>query len=271
MADTKHFPFLELLAELRNQIYENIAALNTGPEQDWAHEYIGMTQACKQVRAELRPLYWRNLPAHATVKSPNLDAFIDLFLDPAMSLPHISRVNVNIVDKDKQLNLAWNALPLLSAKAQNPTVVWKFELVGPDSYVYDSDLRCALLWITNNSPRCLRRDVESGMFTEISLHISKDEENRTFGWEWHVGVENGTGRLAQQDKTKIAGYCDLFARCFGRFYWFSWHRPTIAKVDVRRRNGRLVEKYVWTWAASGWHEMVRVKSGRKGKKSGRGK
>jgi hypothetical protein len=259
MASAKPFRFLDLPAELRDQVYENIAAANTGPESTWSHCHLSMTHVCKQMRAELLPLYWRLFPSHADIAIWSFERFVAAFLDPIEGIPAISKVTVTISSKNPHPDWTWNALSLLSAKAQNRNMRWTFELVGPtDDSLCLAELRNAFDWVVNGAPPRLLRDTESGMFTEMSLRRTSNDKGRSFSWEWCVSVCNARGKLNEQERTKVADYCQLLA---GSLYYrhvcrfTHWRRSSVVKIEVGRRSGRPREKYTFTTARP---DMVRV-------------
>ncbi|KAI4632082.1 uncharacterized protein J4E87_001553 [Alternaria ethzedia] len=119
------FRFLDLPAELRNRIYEIVAAGKDEPlsiSQLLFREdgnYAGLTRACAQIRAEYRPMQRRR--AKLSVDFSDLDDFTRTFLTSSadmMILPLEVHVRVSLIKPGRTLH--FDSLPILKVKVENP-------------------------------------------------------------------------------------------------------------------------------------------------------
>ncbi|KAH7093449.1 hypothetical protein FB567DRAFT_587881 [Paraphoma chrysanthemicola] len=130
VTNRKAFRFLDLPAELRNQIYKVLANAHGGavvhlrPNQKhpkWAlndsppmRYRMSLAQVCQQLRAEFKPIYLRD--AHVAVCFDHLPAFIDSFYRPEVAHEHGPRhLAVCIFHFDSCANL-FDILPLLKIR-----------------------------------------------------------------------------------------------------------------------------------------------------------
>jgi hypothetical protein len=165
MLRTTPFPFLHLPPEFRNRVYTYLHASNTGPAA------VGLTQAYKQLQSEFRPLYWHGIRLFLSFK--DMHTLSTTFFDSTARPVTILQVVVLIGDHDVLCG-AIDVFALMSAKAENRGVRWKFELDhstlrGCTFRASVGQLSVILIRITNHATRRLLDDVESGIYTEISL------------------------------------------------------------------------------------------------------
>jgi hypothetical protein len=252
---TTPFPFLHLPPELRNRVYTYLHASNTGPAA------VGLTQACKQLQSEFRPLYWHGIRLFLSFK--NVHTLISTFSDGTARPVTILQVVVSIGDHDVLCG-AIDVFALMSAKAGNRGVRWKFELdrstlQGCTFRASVEQLSVILIRITNHATRRLLDDVESATFTEISLRSLGS--GRECFWEWRIGVKNGRGRLDRQMKEKMWEYCHFFAgRVLDSWGYYDFDMSAgMVRVGVERGSGRVVERYVGAQEGEeGWEGVAQV-------------
>ncbi|KAH7064133.1 hypothetical protein BKA63DRAFT_572562 [Paraphoma chrysanthemicola] len=155
-ADVNHhhkelFPFLQLPAEVRNQIYDLAVTLADGEERlickyPWkanSKSFVGLTGSCRQIRAEFPALFIANQPSAMekgqslrTIRTSVNDCFIRLsnvnqFLEALHlgmtvndNLP--SHVTVIIDKRDCERRACWDVLPLIEKILRSPMVQWTF-------------------------------------------------------------------------------------------------------------------------------------------------
>jgi hypothetical protein len=128
-------------AELRNGIYELATECFDGrtfapriqktfvKPKSWAERYwkfFGLTQSCKQIRAEYRPLWFRKLE----IMSPPvwLSQFVETFLSSAEELQHAPNLVQIEWERDihDYVNAKCNITALLRLRAHRPTFQFKF-------------------------------------------------------------------------------------------------------------------------------------------------
>jgi len=124
----KPFPFLNLPAELRNQVYASVIEdigvdkAEKIPEKD----ELGLFTTSRQVNHEFRSMYWCTRAAQVPLES--LPAFVKTFASASHAVGEFecpSKVDILISATEHHVGANLDILPLMKIKAQMPNVKWE--------------------------------------------------------------------------------------------------------------------------------------------------
>ena len=273
--EEKPFPFLRLPAEIRNRVYEYATAEMKRPlrlyhilpcyDRDSEHSYIGLNTICRQVRAEFRPLFYRNL--EVVIHLRDLRPFLRTFFSAAIikDLPTMD-LTVETVGFCISQEEEWDILPLLQAKAINRQQCWFDANCNESSHGFSWQLRawtsfsgteeiCDSLNKMVNSPPCsFLGDIKSDVFSEI--RFCRADERALNGWIWKLVVRKKEGKLNEQEKNRMERYSKELAvlRRVQHTTGNRWLSLALlnhvmdyhfgVQILVTNTRGKLVEKYV---------------------------
>jgi hypothetical protein len=77
-----------MVPELRLQVYSYAIDFESDPSE--ATSFVHVTQTCRQIRAESRPLYMAAPNSHLNLQHHELECYLDTFL-PGSNLPEIDK------------------------------------------------------------------------------------------------------------------------------------------------------------------------------------
>jgi hypothetical protein len=124
---TGSFSILELPGEIRSIFHDFATTENregARSDADWDESYLGLTRECRQIRAEFRPLYFRNV--RFTFVLQGFEEFLGDFFRPMLDTTK-SRVLVYITPDDVLCGRTYDVLALLMVKEWDSEIQWEFQ------------------------------------------------------------------------------------------------------------------------------------------------
>ncbi|KAF2818145.1 hypothetical protein CC86DRAFT_461225 [Ophiobolus disseminans] len=130
---TRPFPFLKLPAELRNSVYEYCLVpsglklkFKGGRCTDRDRSGASLTQVCKQIRNEFRPLYLGNI---VYIRLSEAERFVQDFLPLSSNMKAHVKLPISIARRRGTNPL--DILPLLRSVINRETITVRIECQGP--------------------------------------------------------------------------------------------------------------------------------------------
>jgi hypothetical protein len=181
LAAPQPFRFLDLPSEIRNKAYDsilcdrepNVRLKKVEQGTDMKHNFFGLANVNRQLRAEFGPLRMSNMGY--IVPLIHYSAFVATFFRPISRYPRPLRVRIEIGLSQVGHDFSWDMKPLMLAKATTPglhLIVTRVPYEYPSDYRFNYMLNIAWLVGGSNSgiygPRkALLRDVKPGYISDI--------------------------------------------------------------------------------------------------------
>ncbi|KAH7072518.1 hypothetical protein FB567DRAFT_612014 [Paraphoma chrysanthemicola] len=253
---------LNLPPEVRNRIYDIALSVNDASDAavlrspSFDDSFYKLTQVCRLLRAEFRPLYYRR--AVFSTDFEYLPGLLVTLFDPILGRSTASIVRVAMdntaVPRMGELDL----FALLRAKALSRDVRWEFFVTTGGrlsaenerrDHVFKSTalahFRETLDRITNKSTRRFLSCFSSGLITGVSVHHGSFQFSDGDGWMWRLTARKKHGISSKHEGDDMSHCCEVLAgwplaRRRGRFMW---PLPAVVHVQVEDSEGIVIEKY----------------------------
>jgi hypothetical protein len=241
MVESEPLSFMHVPGELRNMVYdyvvddpplfEQLEHLSTNSER--VASVLGLVNANKQIRAELRPYFTR----HAKVQVPfrNLNPFLETYYgsDDTDSRPLTVEVLVDLTDIETRFK--WDVRPLIRARATTPGLHLSFKRYidalpdrvaarqpRPDQDPELMEQYAAALtrilndWYAKATPEQVLTSIQSGIVDKLLFiwendKVSNCPSRRVLSVRWHVTFKTEDGTLGD---TEFANWGKI---------WWQWH------------------------------------------------
>ncbi|KAH7072519.1 hypothetical protein FB567DRAFT_597905 [Paraphoma chrysanthemicola] len=278
--------FLQLPAEIRNQIYDLAVTLAEGEERlickyPWkanSKNFVGLTGSCRQIRAEFPALSIPNRPSalereqfhpfqrpsrnDCSVRLSNVNQFLEamhLGMTIIDNLP--SHVAVLIDKKDCGRRAGWDVLPLIEQMLRSPKVRWTFTgAKGNELNMYGHNQ-----WPSHYAvpvPLHVRYEFDHGVLEELLLDLRQlglgslpccvSDELDLY---WALSITKTGGRLSEGERCLLKKCCPQLSRMLQDKNHQRRGTRAILEMRVADPKNGIVERYRY-WAKRSRLEIV---------------